>query len=151
MVTIGGKTFDVIPLSEDAYPRWMAYVIGMAKDADHPVLRFIEKHLDGVPTAMQQPILEAWMKRPDWDDPSDELINEAASSVLATACLATLCLVPAPSWDEAVRLVTEDNKRQIQDAVNRAANPNDDTIRENNKALRDRLKARAEEAGPEAA
>lgn len=150
MITLGGKRFDVIALDDRTYPQWMEYVIGLAKDMDHPVARFVEKHLDGVDPSLHQSILDAWMKRPDWDEPSEELIHKAASSRQATAHLAMLCLVPSSSWPDAWALVTDENKKQIQDAVNSVANPTDEDIKNANNALRERLKARAEEAGTEA-
>ncbi len=142
MLVFGDKSFEVRALSAEQEAAWSAYCRKLAKSIDRPVARFIAKHCDGLDAEDQQRLLNAWMSSGQWQEPDEEATKEARESRLAACALAMFCLAPAPTWTEAKELITDNNKRQLWDAIHRAANPSNEDIRAANAELRERLQAR---------
>lgn len=146
---IKDREFSVHPLTKESHTAWHSFVIRLAKFNDKPIARFIATHMKGIPKDDRRDVLAAWMATPGWDLPSTDAINVAADSLSGTRALATYCFWPELSWDEACELITDENKEDIQSAVQSATNPTDDDILKSNQALRERIIARNEEAHKE--
>ena len=144
---INDRSFSVHSLTKGTHSAWYAFIVKLAKVDDRPVARFISQHLKGIPKENHRDVLAAWMATPGWDSPSESAISEAANSLQGIRALATYCLMPELSWEEACLLIKEDNAEDVQEAIQSGLNPTDEDIVKANQALRDRINARNEEAG----
>jgi tetratricopeptide (TPR) repeat protein len=117
MLKLNGQDFTVRPFTDTTYAAWLGYVTQLAKDTDNPVARFLARHCEGLGPEQRREALAAWMSRPGWDAPEEEAIAAASTSRLGICALATYCLLPPPSWEEALTIVTEENKAEIKRAL----------------------------------
>ncbi len=112
MVTLGDKTYSVVPLDSEKYEYYLMLITAWAKRDCDSLSTFRSKLLDWTQEDRNTAI-QAFMSRPNWDEPDFQSIEAAKYSLAGVRLLATLVLLPKVTLDEIESLITEDNKVDI--------------------------------------